>query len=116
MLNAKAIAAYIKKMGFEDVSLVCMGLMAQRQTEEDTLCAEYIKSLLEDKPMDITREIESLKTTSGAKFFDPERQNVFPEKDFYLCTEVGKFDFVLKVEKDETTGMDMIRRIDASEF
>ena len=110
LLNAEATARYIKSRGIQDVSLVCMGLMAERPTEEDTLCAEYIKSLLEDKSFDLRCGIEMLKTTSGAKFFDPKMQNVFPETDFDLCTKPGKFDFVLKVEKTGT--MNRIRRVD----
>jgi len=111
LVNAKAIAEYIKKNNYEDVSLVCMGLEAVEQTEEDKLCAEYIKSLLEDKPIELKNEIDKLKITSGAKFFDRKQQEVFPEKDFYLSTEVDKFDFVLKLEKDEKTGLDYIKKI-----
>ena len=78
LVNAKAVAKYIKESGEQDVSLVCMGLRAVSQTEEDNLCAEYIKSLLENKPMDLSDKIESLKSTSGAKFFDEKQQEVFP--------------------------------------
>ena len=46
-------------------------------------------------------EIEKLKTTSGSKFFNKLKQKDFPERDFYLCTEINKFDFVLKVKKDQ---------------
>ena len=35
------------------------------------------------------------------KIFTPELQDVFPEQDFWLCTMCDRFDFVLKVEKDE---------------
>lgn len=87
-----------------------MGLEAVSQTEEDNLCAEYIKSLLEDKPLDLTDKIENLKVTSGAKFFDEKQQDVFPEKDFYLSTEVDKFNFVLKLEKS-LNGLDYIKKI-----
>lgn len=110
LVNAKAIAEYIKNKNPQDVSLVCMGLEAKSQTDEDNLCAYYIKSLLEDNPMDLKVEIEKLKRTSGAKFFDKKQQEVFPEQDFYLSTEVNKFNFVLKVEKDNN-GMDYIKRI-----
>ena len=71
----------------------------------------YIKSLLEDNPIDLKGEIENLKNTSGAKFFDKNQQEVFPEKDFYLSTEVDKFNFVLKLEKDNETGLDYIREL-----
>ena len=46
-------------------------------------------------------EIEKLKITNGSKFFNKLKQKDFPERDFYLCTKINKFDFVLKVKKDE---------------
>lgn len=111
LVNAKAIAQYIINKNPKEVSLVCMGLEAKSQTEEDNLCAYYIKSILEGQPMELDQEIEKLKTTSGAKFFDKAQQDVFPEQDFYLSTEVDKFNFVLKVNKD-INGMNYIEKID----
>lgn len=111
-VNAKATAEFIKLNNYKDVSLVCMGLEATRQTEEDNLCAYYIKSLLENNPMDLNEKIEKLKTTSGEKFFDKRQQDVFPERDFHLSTEVDKFNFVLKLEKEETTGIEYIKKIE----
>lgn len=101
LVTARAIAEYIKRSGAEDVSLVCMGLEAKSETEEDTLCAEYIKSLLLGTEIDLKAGIENLKVTSGAKFFDKAQNDVFPENDFYMCTEVDKFDFVLRYVKGE---------------
>ena len=98
LVNAAATAEYIRKSGITDVSLVCMGLAAVSPTEEDTLCAEYIKSLLENKPFDLEEKIENLKYTSGAKFFDENQKDVFPTEDFYLCTKVDRFDFAIKME------------------
>ena len=99
LVNAKATADYIKKSGAQEVSLVCMGLEALSETEEDTLCARYIKSLLEGTTIDMDKEIESLKTTSGAKFFDKAQNDVFPEADFAMCTELDKFNFVMRLKK-----------------
>lgn len=102
LVNARAIVDYIKKRNFENVSLVCMGLEAVEQTEEDNLCARYIKDLLENNNVSyIDNEIENLKNTSGKKFFDKTQQSVFPLKDFYLSTEINKFNFVLKIKKDK---------------
>lgn len=99
LVNAKATAEYIRNSGVTDVSLVCMGLNATSETEEDTLCARYIKALLEGKTLDMASEIESLKYTSGAKFFKPELAEIFPQADFEMCTQLDKFDFVLKLKK-----------------
>lgn len=111
LVNAKAITKYIKMKNPKNVSLVCMGLEAKSQTEEDNLCAYYIKSLLEGKNIELEKEIEKLKVTSGAKFFDKNQQDVFPEQDFYLSTKLNKFNFVLKVEKDNN-GFNFIKKID----
>ena len=100
LVNAKATAEYIKRSGATDISLVCMGYAGEYPTDEDTLCAEYIKSLLQGDEIDLSAKIEKLKTTDGAKFFDPDQNDVFPEQDFYMCTEVDKFDFVIRLCKD----------------
>ena len=100
LVNAKAIARYIQSQNPQEVSLVCMGLAGLEETEEDTLCARYIKSLLEGRPLEnMEKEIDILKRTSGAKFFDPAQQDVFPEMDFHLCTQVDIFDFVLRYDR-----------------
>ena len=112
LVNARAIAEFIRQNDFKDVSLVCMGLEAIEPIEEDTLCAEYIKSLLEDKPFDLNKRIEQLKNTSGAKFFDETNQEVFPKRDFELCTDVDKFNFVLKLVHGEK--FDYMEKIDVN--
>ena len=103
LVNAKATAEYILKSGAEEVSLVCMGLEALAPSDEDTLCAEYIKSIIENKPFDIESKVENLKYTTGAKFFDPAQNDVFPMGDFPLCTNVNCFNFVMKLVKVENT-------------
>lgn len=111
LVNARAIARFIKQNNFEEVSLVCMGLEAIQQTEEDNLCARYIKDLLEENDVSyINDEIEKLKFSSGSKFFDKSQQSVFPERDFYLCTKVDRFNFILKVNRDENE--EFIEKID----
>ena len=109
LVNAKAIAEYIKKSGAEDVSLVCMGLAGIEPTREDTLCAEYIKALVEGTPIDLAAGIEECKQGDGAKFFDPN-DTIFPEEDFWLSVEADKFDFVLHVEQGEDGFMHTVRK------
>lgn len=107
LVNAKAIAKYIQMKDPKEVSLVCMGLEGIEETQEDTLCAKYIQAILEGKEIDLKTQIEDLKRTSGAKFFDKKQRDVFPEEDFYLSTEVDRFSFVLKVENGEIKKLEM---------
>ena len=99
LVNSKAIAKYISQNGFDEVSLVPMGWAGVSETPEDTLCAFYIENLLRGAEPDIAPDIERLKSTSGKRFFD--RGNIHsPERDFELCTDLNRFDFVLKVERN----------------
>ena len=104
LVNARAIAKYIIKEDPPEVSLVCMGGNGGIEPDvEDELCAEYIRSILLGKRLtDIEKRIYKMKDHGAEKFFAPEKQDVFPEQDFWLCTMCDRFDFVLKVEKDET--------------
>lgn len=116
LVNAKAIAYYIKKKQPEFVSLVCMGLAGVRPTDEDTLCAEYIKSLLEDRPLaDMDKRVYALRHTDGAKFFDPVQQAIFPRRDFELSTIVGICPFVLHLTEDAESGLQRMERVDVPE-
>ena len=112
LVNAAAIARYIKAFDAEEVSLVAMGWEGKEEAPEDVLCARYIKSLLEGTSMDMEKELNMLRVTpSGAKFFKSETQDVFPERDYWMCTDVDRFDFVLKVSQLEKDIFE-VKRID----
>ena len=96
LVNAKAIADYIIKCNAKIVSLVSMGWEGIYNTKEDILCAEYIRALLKGEESDVLTGIENLKQTDGARFFDESQQESCPTEDFYLCTDINKFNFVLK--------------------
>ena len=101
LVNARAIAEYILKTQPAEVSLVCMGSGGVLPAVEDELCAEYIRSLLlgEEFP-GMEQKIQEMTVHGAEHFFTPETQDVFPEKDFWLCTMTDRFNFVLIVEKD----------------
>ena len=111
LVNASAIAEYIRRKNPENVSLVCMGLNTVCETEEDNLCAYYIKSLLEGDPLpDIQEQMDDLRNTSGAKFFDDNRPE-FPQRDFELSIALNTCPFVLRL-KHNPEGLDYMERID----
>ena len=100
-LNAAAAAEYIRRKNPARVTLVCMGKEGLEPAEEDELCALYIRSLLTGDGMkDIDERLQALRTGGGRHFFDPENQEVYPEKDFWMCIEKNRFDFVIRIEKD----------------
>lgn len=103
-VNASAVARYIKQIDPVEVSLVAMGYRAAESAAEDLLCAEYIESLVNKKNVQFDKRIADLKYTSGKRFFNPENIDFSPPTDFFLCTMVNRFDFVLRA----------LRRIDGN--
>ncbi len=102
LVNAAAVAAYIRAKQPETVSLVCMGNAGVREAPEDLLCAEYIRSLVLDRPLpELDARLEGLRWRGGAHFFCPDTQEIFPEPDFWLCTKLDLFPFVLRAAWDE---------------
>ncbi|WP_319467537.1 2-phosphosulfolactate phosphatase [uncultured Pseudodesulfovibrio sp.] len=100
-VNAGAIVEYIREQQPEVVTLVAMGTGGSMRAQEDMMCAMYIKNELEDYP----NSFETLKkflasVDSAEKFFD-ESKEYAPERDFELCMDLDRFDFVLRAEPRE---------------
>ena len=72
---------------------------------EDDLCAEALVDLLQGGPAPATATVrERLREAPAAeKFFDPACDWA-PAPDFDYCTEVDRFDFVLRLRRGETAG------------
>ena len=101
-VNARAVAEYIRRKNPETVTLVCMGKEGLEPAEEDELCALYLRSLIRGEAMaDIDRRLAALRTGGGKHFFDPALRDVYPEADFGMCIDRDRFDFVIRMERDE---------------
>ncbi len=99
-VNAGAIVGYIRKGGFEEVSLVPVG-RGGLPAEEDDLCAEFLRDrLLGKTPAFAPIRAELAASRRSVRFFDPARIHA-PATDFDLCLDVDRFDFVLRATPDE---------------
>ncbi|MCK4233147.1 2-phosphosulfolactate phosphatase [candidate division WOR-3 bacterium] len=97
-VNAQTVVNYIELKKPDRVSLVCMGDAGIHSTDEDTLCARYIRDCLQNKPIDFQKIVDHLRSYETAqKFFDPEKSWA-PERDFELCLSLNKFPFIIKAE------------------
>lgn len=109
LVNAGAVAQYIKSMNPEHVSLVAMGYRATISAEEDLLCAEIIESKLRNVNLITEDRIKDLVNTSGKRFFNPENADFSPPSDFFLCTMINRFNFVLKAIKRPDNNIELHR-------
>ena len=104
LVNAKAVADYIRSRDPEEVSIVAMGVFGQKSSEEDVLCAEYIRAHLLGEAADfpLRERIEALKNVrAGAKFFNEDEQDVYPRDDFFMCTRADIFPFVIRMDRED---------------
>lgn len=96
-VNASATVKYIKKLQIPEIKIISMGHEATTPSIEDDICAEYIKSLLNNKNFDIHPFIQELREGPG-KYFFLEDQWQYPREDFLCCLEINKFNFAIQAE------------------
>ena len=113
LVNAAANCRYIRTLAPERVSIVRMGYAAQERNAEDDLCAELLAARLQGEPFDVGSVRARLShATAALKFFDPANADWAPRTDFDLCTDVDRFDFVLRLRED-AGGVQYLERINA---
>jgi 2-phosphosulfolactate phosphatase len=109
LVNSGAIIKYIKALNPERVSLVAMGYRATFSADEDLICAEIIAKELKGEKIDATQKIADLQKGSGNRFFNPGNIDFSPPTDFFLCTMVSRFDFVLKATRRLDGNIDLMK-------
>ena len=98
-VNISAVCRYILARGSQRVSLVRMGHEARERCAEDDLYAECLRLLLLGEPAPLGEVRERLRSApAAAKFFDPACDWA-PRDDFEYCTDVDRFDFVLRLKR-----------------
>ncbi len=109
IVNASAVAAYIRSLAPAHVSLVAMGYRGNQSADEDLLCATIIKEGILGEMKDREQELANLRFSSGKRFFNPENLDFSPPTDFFLCTMANRFGFVLRAEPSGDGNMELFR-------
>ncbi len=111
LVNAAAIVKYIQQRAPHQVTRVRMGYAARERCMEDDLCAELLSARLRGEEFPVAGLREHLRSApAAAKFFDPTCQHYAPQADFVMCTDVDRFDFVLRL--DQTARPLQLQKVD----
>lgn len=112
LVNVSALARYVRSRNPAQVTVVRMGHEARERCAEDDLCASTLLTLLEGGVAPTTDEVRArLRGVPAArKFFDPACDYA-PREDFDYCTEVDRFDFVLRLSRG-ADGLRELARVD----
>ena len=93
--NIVATAKYLKQFDRKTITIKPMGHEGITASLEDTLLAEFLKSLLDGETIDMEPFMKELKAGPG-KYFFQEDQWQYPEDDFKKCLEIDRFNFVME--------------------
>jgi len=98
---AKATARAILRDQPPLVTIVAMGWNARMRTDEDELCALYLRNLLEGREpnSDAVRQLVQASGQVG-KFYDPAQPHFHPE-DCEMSLDVNRFDFAIRVARED---------------
>lgn len=98
-VNISAVAGFIAARRPPRVSLVRMGHEARDRCVEDDLYARCLIELLEGRDPGLHRVPALLREAPAARrFFDPAFDDS-PQGDFDVCTDVDRYDFVLRLKR-----------------
>ncbi len=98
-VNISAVHRYLQARLPAQVSIVRMGHEARERCAEDDLFAECLRLMLAGEPAPLAEVRERLRDAPAAvKFFDPACDWA-PREDFDYCTDVDRFDFVLRLRR-----------------
>ena len=110
LTTARATARAVLRDSPAEVTLVAMGMRGEMRTDEDELCALYLRNLLEGRspdPMAIAALVRS--SAEAGKYGDP-RQPHFHRGDLELATAVDCFDFAVPVTVEDGLLVARLRR------
>ena len=98
---ARATARAILQDNPSLVTIVAMGWNADLRTDEDELCALYLRNLLEarEPSADALRQLVQASGQVG-KFYDPAQPHFHPE-DCDMALDVNRYDFAIRVARED---------------
>ena len=98
---ARATARAILRDNPPLVTILAMGWNAQMRTDEDELCALYLRNLLEGREPnpDALRQLVQASGEAG-KFYDPAQPHFHPE-DCEMALDVNRYDFAIRVARED---------------
>jgi 2-phosphosulfolactate phosphatase len=93
---AGAIVRYVERAAPAFVSLVAMGMRAEREAPEDEACAALLEARLSGRAIDAARLLDDLVHGGAGARFEEDSED-FPVSDVDYCLRLDAFAFVMRV-------------------
>ena len=95
---AGAIVRHVRLRDPAEVSLIAMGVRAERRAPEDDGCADLLEARLRGTPIDEAALLRRLESGDTGQRFEEDSDD-FPRADVPHCLRLDVFDFVLTVAR-----------------
>lgn len=101
LVVAKATAEAIRRDAPDLVTIVAMGWNARARSDEDELCAMYVRNLLEGRTPDADA-LRQVVLAGGeiAKFHDPAQPHFHPQ-DAEIALDINRYDFAIRINRED---------------
>jgi len=111
LVTARATARALAADAPDEVTLVAMGLAGLVRTDEDEMCALYLRALLRGRSPD-HRALTTLvrESEEAAKYGDPARPH-FHAGDLDWALAIDAFDFAVEVKREQGLPTARLRRV-----
>ena len=101
---ASATAKALLQVQPRRVALVVTGEWVNRDGDEDLACADYLRALLLNEPIDRAAIVSRVRHSDfGRSFGAPETPHL-PQADLDYCTACDRFDFALRLHRETASG------------
>ncbi len=97
LMTAKSTSDIIKARNLDEIYIVAMGYQGIAKTDEDEICALYIKSLLQNKPLNKKYVIDVILKSNSTKQFNDITQPQFHPKDLDHALKIDSEKFAMEV-------------------
>ena len=101
LCNAEATAKVLLQEQHETVTIVAMGLQGEMRTDEDEICALYLRNIMEGRQPDKDAVEQLIRTGNQIeKFLDEAHPYLHPE-DVDYALQIDSIDIAIRIEQEE---------------
>ncbi len=100
LVNAFSTCEWLQQQGFKKVTIVAMGWAGRIRTDEDEICAMYMRNLLEDRKTDLESIKNMILASSHAAKFDDADLPWYHYQDRDIALDIDSIDCPIVISSE----------------
>ena len=100
--NASATVEYLNRFEVDELCLVETGVNGLGHGVEDTVCGDFLETLMLNHPVDCAEVTERVYQAPASRKFLDDNLSAFPLADLGCALKIDQFDFAMEVRREGT--------------